>query len=78
MADYANMFVENMMKDEKQVNRAVERVSDNKVFLALKENLTLQDSSVSIEELEEKLEQVYNAVKAENADKTPQLAEEEE
>lgn len=69
MAQYAQMFVEQMMKDESQVNRAIDRASDNKVFKALKEDVTLQDNGVSIEEFNQVMDDIQAEIAAERAAK---------
>lgn len=74
MAQYAPMFVEQMMKDEGQVNRAIDRASDNLVFKSIKEEVTLQDNEVTIEELNKVMEDIQAEIAVEREAKAKALA----
>lgn len=80
MAQYAPMFVEQMMKDEGQVNRAIDRASDNLVFKAIKEDVTLQSNEVTVEELNKVMEDIQAEIAAEREAKAKanNASEEEE
>ena len=78
MAQYADMFIETMMKDEAQVNRAIDRASDNKVFKAIKEDVTLQDNNVTIEEINKVMEDIQAEIAAERAAKAVAAGADEE
>ncbi|MFK7934588.1 MAG: hypothetical protein AB8G22_13845, partial [Saprospiraceae bacterium] len=78
MAQYAEMFIETMMKDEAQVNRAIDRASDNKVFKAVKGDVTLQDNTVSIDELNKIMEDIQAEIAAERAAKAVAAGADEE
>ena len=48
--EYLNQYVEQMLKDKKQVNTLVDRCIDNKLTAAIKPVVTLNHKSVSVEE----------------------------
>lgn len=78
MAAYADMFIENMLKDEQQVNRAVDRASDEKVFKIIKDQVTLQDSTVTIEEFQKIIQDINAEIKAQEEANAPVIASDEE
>ncbi len=48
--EYLNNYAADMLKKEGEVRRIMERVADDKVLAFIKENITLQEKSISIEE----------------------------
>ena len=61
--DQINDIVQRMFTDQEQVNKAQEQVRADKIFVAIEEDIVLQEESISLDDFKEEVQKLNDSLK---------------